>query len=315
MGTLLGELGKKLAERWLSLLVLPGALYLAVALVARTLGQVHPFAVDRLTGQISAWAGAPVARTAGGQVVVLAAVLGGAAAVGVLAQALGSAAERLHLATDWYTWPAPARALAHRITVRRQNRWRTAAEAWHRHREEAADARTRGERMDPAGRHSARAAMLRISPERPDRPTWSGDRIHAASVRVDRDHHLDLATLWPHLWLALPETTRTEITTARQALTRATTLTAWALLYLPLAVWWWPAAVIAATLAVTGRQRTRTAADGYATLLEAATRLHARDLAGPLGMEPPGPLTPEVGGALGLHLAPSPPPPPYDRGP
>ncbi|MFE6846471.1 hypothetical protein [Streptomyces sp. NPDC057686] len=315
MGALLGELGKKLAERWLSLLVLPGALYLAVAAVARTLGQARPFAVDRLTGQIGAWAGAPVARTVGGQVVVLAAVLGGAAAVGVLAQALGSAAERLHLATDWYTWPAPARGLAHRITVRRQRRWRTAAEAWHRHRQEAAAARTRGERVDPTGRHAARSAMLRISPERPDRPTWSGDRIHAASVRVDRDHHLDLATLWPHLWLVLPETTRTEITAARQALTRATTLCAWALLYLPLALWWWPAAVIAAVIAVTSRQRTRSAADGYATLLEAATRLHARDLAGLLGMDPPGPLTPEAGDALGLHLAPSPPPPPYDGAP
>ncbi|WP_051696380.1 hypothetical protein [Streptomyces sp. NRRL S-244] len=315
MGTLLGELGKKLAERWLSLLVLPGVLYLAVAALARTLGQAHPFAVGRLAGQVTAWAGAPAARTVGGQVVVLAAVLVGAAAVGVVAQALGSAVERVQLAADWPSWPAPARGLAYRITVRRRRRWRTAAETWHRHREQAAAARTRGERADPTGRLAARAAMVRISAEHPDRPTWSGDRIHAAAVRVDRDHRLDLAALWPHLWLVLPDTARAEVTAARQALSRATTLTAWALLYLPLALWWWPAAAIAVVLALAGRHRTRSAADTYATLLEAATRLQARDLAGPLGLDPTGPLTREAGATLGLHLAPSPPPRPYDGGP
>ncbi|MFB7051873.1 hypothetical protein ACFCXT_01825 [Streptomyces vinaceus] len=310
MGGLLGELGKKLAERWLTLLVLPGALYLAVAALARTLGQDHPFAVGRLAGRIGAWAGAPAAHRPGGQILVLAAVLVGAAAAGVVSQALGSGVERIHLAADWPSWPAPARAVAYRMTLRRRRRWRAAAEAWHRHRDEAALARTRGEHADPTARFAARAAMVRISPEHPDRPTWSGDRIHAASVRVERDHRLDLAALWPHLWLVLPDTARAEVTSARLALTRATTLSAWALLYLPLALWWWPAAGIAVVLALTGRHRTRSAADTYATLLEAATRLYARDLAGPLGVDLPGPLTPEAGGDLGLRLAPSPPPRP-----
>ncbi|MFF3453111.1 hypothetical protein ACFYXH_02055 [Streptomyces sp. NPDC002730] len=312
MGGLLGELGKKLAERWLSLLVLPGALYLAVVAAARTLGHTHPFDMSRLTGRITAWANAPAAATVGGQVVLLAAVLAGAAAIGLVAQALGSLAERLHLAADWRTWPTWGRRLSNRITTRRQDRWRTAAEVWHHRREDAAVALTRSIRTDPADRHAARAAMTRISPEQPDRPTWSGDRIHAAAVRLERDYHLDLAALWPHLWLILPETTRTEITTARQALTRATALTAWALLYLPLALWWWPAAVITATLALISRHRTCTAADTYATLLEAAARLHARDVADHLGLDSTGPLTHESGGALALHVTPSPPPPPEE---
>lgn len=315
MGGMLAELGKKLAERWLSLLVLPGALYLAVAATARALGHSHPFDLHRLTDQITEWANAPAAGSAGGQVVLLASVLGGAAAVGLVAQGLGSVAEQLHLAADWRTWPAGARSLARQATARRQTRWGAAAEAWRRHRDGAARARTRGPRVDPAARHAARATMIHISPERPDRPTWSGDRIHAVAVRLERDYHLDLAALWPHLWLVMPDTVRTEITAARQALTRATTLTAWALLYLPLAAWWWPAITITAVLAVTSWRRTRCAADTYATLLEAAARLHARDLADHLGLDPAGPFTHESGGALTRHLTPSPPPLPPDDTP
>ncbi|WP_435601171.1 hypothetical protein [Streptomyces sp. C10-9-1] len=305
---MLSELGKKLAERWLSLLVLPGALYLAVAATARTLGHSHPFDLQRLTGQITEWANAPAAGTAGGQVVLLAAVLGGAAAVGLTAQVLGSLAEQLHLAADWHTWPPGARRLARQATAWRQTRWETAADAWHRHRDEAAAARARDQQVDSTARQAARAAMIRISPERPDRPTWSGDRIHAVAVRLERDYHLDLTALWPHLWLTLPETARTEITAARQALTRTTTLSAWALLYLPLAAWWWPATAITGVLAVTSWRRTRTAADTYATLLEAAARLHARDLADHLGLDPAGPFTHEAGDTLTRHLTPSTPP-------
>ncbi|NGO48154.1 hypothetical protein, partial [Streptomyces ureilyticus] len=293
MGGLLTELGKKLAERWVSLLVLPGALYLAVAATAHTLGHTHPFDLSRLTAQITAWAAHPAATTVGGQVVLLAAVLAGAAAAGLATQALGSATERLCLAAGWPTWPAPFRQLAAWQTTRRQQRWRNAARTWHRHREHDARALARGHRTDPSARHAAERAMTRIAPEEPARPTWSGDRLNAAAVRLERDRHLDLAAVWPHLWLTLPEEARTEITAARQALTRATTLTAWALLYLPLTAWWWPAALITATLTLISWARTRTATDTYALLLEAATRSHARDLVDRLGLDTTGPLTPE----------------------
>ncbi|WP_159064566.1 hypothetical protein [Streptomyces olivochromogenes] len=308
---MLSELGKKLAERWLSLLVLPGALYLAVGATALTLGQAHPFDLHRLTGQITSWAIAPATGTAGGQVVLLAASLAGAAAVGLAAQTLGSLTEPLHLAADWPIWPPGLRHLAQWATGRRRTRWTDAAVSWHRHRDEAAAARARGARTTPLPRYAARAAMTRISPERPERPTWSGDRIHAVAVRLERDYHLDLAALWPHLWLSLPDNVRTEISAARQALTRATTLTAWAVLYLLLVPWWWPAAGITAALVITSWRRTRTAADTYATLLEAAVRLHARDLAGQLGLDCDS-LSHESGDALTRHLTPSAPPRPPD---
>ncbi|MFB7477087.1 hypothetical protein [Kitasatospora sp. NPDC056184] len=319
MGGLLAELGKKLAERWLSLLVLPGALYLAVAAVARALGQAHALDLQRLTDRITGWAGAPAAGTGGGQAVLLAAVLGGAAGIGLAAQALGSLVERIHLAADWRSWPAPARALAERATDSRRRRWKRHAREWHRLRNadgaRAAMARLTGTTPartedEATALRTAWTAMTRIAPESPDRPTWSGDRVHAAALRLGRDQHFDLAALWPHLWLVLPDTVRGEITAARQGLTRATALSAWALLYLPLAAWWWPALLAAVVLAATGRQRTRAAADTYATLVEAAVRLHARDLDARLGPDLDDPAVQDTNAALMRHLTPSAPPAP-----
>ncbi|MER0241291.1 hypothetical protein AAHZ94_04480, partial [Streptomyces sp. HSW2009] len=168
---------------------------------------------------------------------------------------------------------------------------------------------------DPTARHAAERAMTRISMEKPDRPTWCGDRLNAVAVRLERDQHLDLATTWPHLWLILPEETRTEITAARQALTRAATLAAWAVLYLLLTAWWWPAALVATAIALTAQARTRAATHTYALLLEATTRVHAHHLAGHLGLDPTGPLTPDIGDTLTRYLTPTSPPPPNEDPP
>jgi hypothetical protein len=309
MGAVLGELGKKLAERWLSLLVLPGAFYLAVVTAARVLGHRHALDLHRLTTQIATWGKSPAVTSTSGQAVLLAAVLAGAAGVGVAAQALGSMAERLVLAAGWRTWPWPLRSLAARHVGERRVSWDAAHATYHRLYDQAERARTTGARVDPAERHAAYRRRTRIALERPERPTWSGDRIHAVATRLDRDLNLDLATVWPYLWLSLPDTTRSEITAVRQALTRATTLTAWALLYLLLAYWWWPAVPTAAILAVTAWQRTRTAVDTYAHLVEATARLHLAAVAGHLGIQHTGPPTPALGATLTHHLRTQPPPP------
>ncbi|WP_406194115.1 hypothetical protein OH807_04490 [Kitasatospora sp. NBC_01560] len=304
---MLAELGKKLAEKWLTLLVLPGALYLAVGVAADLLGHAHPFDAAGLSDRVGAWAKAPALGTFGGQAVLLAAVGVAAAGVGVVVQALGSLVERLHLAADWRGWPAGVRTLADLATRRRHARWQ------HR-RELAGRARAQAHIADPASRPAAseaaaeaRAAVHRVGAEEPVRPTWSGDRVHLAALRVRRHYGLDLAALWPYLWLTLPDPPRAEVTAARQALARAATLTAWAVLYLPLALWWWPALIVAAVLALTGHHRFRAAADGYATLLEAVVRLHAVDLARRLGLDCAGPLTAADGARLAELLVPRPP--------
>ncbi|MEU5339336.1 hypothetical protein AB0H18_00520 [Streptomyces sp. NPDC020766] len=314
MGGFLSGLGNKLAEKWLSLLILPGALFLAVAATAHTLGHTHAFDLRMLTEQISRWAKAPAAGTIGGQVVLLGAVLGGAAAVGLAAQAIGSLIETVALAADWETWPHVARRLARWRTEVRQGRWETLARDWYFVRRAVAQAHVQGDPALIADRQSAlaktQAEMAGISLERPSRPTWTGDRIHASVMRAERDLDLDLAVVWPHLWLSMPETSRIEVTAARAGVNRCATLAAWALLYLPLAWWWWPAALVTTVVASASSHRLRGAVDVYATVLEATARHHIRDLASHLGFGTPGPVTPTLGDQLSRHLKPSPPPEP-----
>lgn len=140
--------------------------------------------------------------------------------------------------------------------------------------------------------------MRRIATEEPDRPTWCGDRVHAVTIRLERDHRMDLPLVWPYLWLVLPEITRAEIAAAEQALSRATTLAGWAVLYAPLTAWWWPAAPLAAVLALAARYRMGTATETYAQLIEAAARLHSTDLATRLGIDRTGALDAALGDAL-----------------
>jgi hypothetical protein len=309
MSGLLSELGKRLAEKWLTLLVLPGALYLAVGIAGHILGQTRPFGVPHLIDDISSWPNRPLVRNTGGQVVLLAAALAVSAAAGLLAQAVGSLAERLCLAPDWNTWPAALRDVARRRVEGRTKRWAAAEASYRQQCDKAAAALAHGHRLDPTQRLAAYHAMTRISLERPARPSWSGDRINAVAVRLDRDYHVDLAAVWPYLWVTMSDSTRTQVTATREAVARATTLSGWALLYLLLAVEWWPAALIAATLAVVGRQRTRAASDAYAAFLEAAVRLHTPELAHRLGLEHTGPLDAQTGEALTrLLLGPSEPP-------
>ncbi|WP_036512058.1 hypothetical protein [Nocardia rhamnosiphila] len=301
MGGLWGELTKKLAEKWLSLLVLPGALYLAVAGAAFVLGHGHALDVGLLARTITSHAENPAFTAPGAGIMLLPAISAGAAAVGLVAQAAGTLTEHIALATEWAAWPWPARHPARWSMGRRKRRWDTAEAVYHRELRKTL-APDPADRPDSALRHRAARTRNRISVERPERPTWSGDRVHAAAVRLDRDHHLDLATVWPSVWLILPDPTRDQIGEARTALARATTLLAWSVLYSVLTVWWWPAALIGVVTAATARYRIRTATDAYATLLETASRLHAVSLATQLGIEHAGPLTPQLGRLLTRHL-------------
>ncbi|KAA9379165.1 hypothetical protein F5972_13325 [Microbispora cellulosiformans] len=318
MGGFLDELGKKLAERWLSLLVLPGLLYLAVTAAAMILGHRHALDVSYLAARITAWTTTPAASGTGGQVVAVVATLAAAAGAGLATQGVGSAAERLILAADWRTWPTPLRQLAEQRVGRRHTRWTTAHTEYHRLYQQAEQDRRAGAPPDleqRARRHAEYRKYTRICLEAPDRPTWSGDRINVAAVRLDRDLHVDLPTVWPYLWLHLADTTRAEIATTRTAVTRAANLIGWALLYLLLAGWWWPATLITLILATVARHRIRTTASTYALLLEAVTRLHLAGLANHLGIDTSGKTSAAVGQTLTHQLHTQPLPPTTDLSP
>lgn len=293
MGGLLGELAKKLAERWLSLLVLPGALALATLVTADTLGPGHPFGIGRVIRRVDGWSTSWRGEGAASGAVVLLAVLLAAAAVGLIAEAAGSLIGTVWFAEGWESWPNRPYHLARRMTERRRRRWDTAEGERKRARES----------QDPAGDENlesrrAAAVLARIAPERPGRPTWAGDQIHAVVARLRREFRLDLPTAWPTLWLTMPDTTRSEITEAHTAFERAATLAGWGVIYLAAGVLWWPAAFVAVAILCTAWRRGRTSAALYAQVVEAAARLYLAPLAAALGIDRTGPMEERTGWAV-----------------
>jgi hypothetical protein len=297
VGGLLTELGKKLAERWLSLLVLPGALYVATFAAAQILGHSHPFTIARLDDRFRDWEQASSSAVL--MLAMMALLL--SAAAGLAAQAAGSVVERSWLAERWTSRPRPFFILARALTNRRRRRWR-AAQAEHRaHAKAKVDRLANGGPVTPEMDQAivaSRRRITRISPEEPDRPGWMGDRMHAVSLRVDRDYRLDLPTAWPHLWLIIPDEVRVTVSEAKEAFQRAATLAGWGLLYLVVAALWWPAAVVGIVVLLTAHHRAREAVEVYATLVEATTRLHAATLATALGIDHSGPMDRSTGWAV-----------------
>ncbi|GAA4564912.1 hypothetical protein GCM10023176_11870 [Micromonospora coerulea] len=286
MNAFLAELGKQLVTRWTVALMLPGALFAAAVVLAHVLGQGH--AVD--LAALPAWLDRVTATPAGGRgatlLITVAAFLLGAAAAGLVAQSVG-----VFVAWTWsLTGSAP---VLRGIAGRRRRRWERAdAEAADAEREFLADT------ADPARRARSRRAIARraaICLVEPERPTWTGDRLHAADVRVHRSYGIDLAPVWPRLWLVLPEEVRGELTAVQDRCTAAARLAGWGILYAVLGAFWWPALVVGVAILLTARYRSRLAVAVYADLVEAAVDLYGRELAVRLGLTCPGRLTGEVG--------------------
>ncbi|MFB7006705.1 MULTISPECIES: hypothetical protein [unclassified Streptomyces] len=283
MTGLLVEVGRRLAERWLSVLVLPGLLLVAALSTGLLLGQGDALSANQLAD-----APTDMARRlqADGSATVLLtgmAALLGAGAAGLAAQGLGRLVRAVWLG-DWPRWAAPARS---RLSQRRSRQWRN-----HQTRleEEAAAGR------DPSG-FARRRNRISLAP--PVRPTWMGDRLAGADVRVFAEYRLDLAACWPRLWLVLPEDVREELRTASGALDAAAVLAGWAVLYAFAGVVWWPASLVAVAVYATGWYRARLAAATFADLIESTVDLYGGTLCTALGLAAAEtPLTPELGAAV-----------------
>ncbi len=283
MGRFFEELAKKLAERWLGLLVLPGAGFLAVAAVGGW--QRHRAALDwSRFRQGSDTFTATVSRLPVGlQVVLLVVALLGAAGVGLVVQALAGLTRLVWLGR----WPAPL--LRWRVRARRR-RW---LDLVGRRRAVSGE---EPERRAAADRLAGKANRIALA--EPGRPTWMGDRVHAVEQVALARYGLDLTFGWPRLWLVMPDTVRAEITAAEASFAAAVATGTWSLPYLVLAVFWWPAAVAGLAFGVTGWVRARAAIGDLGALSEAAVDLHGTTLARALGVEDPenpGVLTLEEG--------------------
>jgi hypothetical protein len=267
-----GELGKKVAERWLSLLVLPGFVLIATWTAGVELGHRH--ALDAHT--LMAWAPASGPRLdTKALVLVTAGVLAASMAAGLAVSGGGVAVIRFW--TSRGTHPPLAW-----LTGCRQQCWKDADAKVAEISDKAFDApgdRALADRLSAA--INARNAICLVPPSR---PLWIGDRLRALDQRVLRAYDLDLVSVWPRLWLVLPSDARAETNAAHDALAGSARLMTWGVLYLPLAAWWWPALLISGGTFLTAWIRARSATETFASLVESAVDLYASDLATRLGI-------------------------------
>ncbi|GHJ43516.1 hypothetical protein Cs7R123_08580 [Catellatospora sp. TT07R-123] len=255
MTELITALGEKITERWLAVILLPGLLYATVAAWAISAGRRHALDPAHVTAEFDAAWHALDGHGPAALVLATAGLLGAAVAASTLAAVLGE-------------------QLVHRAWTARGPRW------WARRRQAAA--RAAWKRQD---RHPA-------DPYLPQHATPIGDTFRLIGVRADVQYGLSVPHAWSRIWLLAGPDTRAVVTTAHQRYHADATLAAWGLLYLPLAVVWWPAAVVSAIGLVVGCLRAVTAAATLAAVIEAAVDVHQHDLAEALGVPlPAGRLT------------------------
>lgn len=269
MDSFLSGLGIKIAEKWLTVLVLPGLLFVLCVLSGLALRDAGALDLQELGNQASA----AVARLRkDGAYVLVAVCVAALAAIGValFAQALGSVVSRVWLGR----WPEK---MGWRLTRWRRDRWSDADEVV-----ASALAEGRAEHVD-----RLTGLRNRIALSYPARPTWIGDRTHGVDVRIWHIYGLDLTSAWPRLWILATDSSRGDIAAARTSYDRAAVLTGWGLLYLAAGLLWWPAAPAGLITAVTGWRRGRTASATFADLAEATVDLHIRALAHQLGLLAP----------------------------
>ncbi|WP_019929730.1 hypothetical protein [Nocardia sp. BMG111209] len=295
MSTFFQELAKKLAERWVTLLVIPGALYVAITGVGVRLRHPHALDYTRLRAILTDASGWIGRQPSGSQAMVAVVVLLAAAGVGLLVQAAAVVTRTVWLGL----WPRLLTPLQRWRTESRQRRW-LARVGQRRTLEHAYPVANRTpeqqRRIDTA---AARVNQFALA--EPGRPTWMGDRIHALEAVAMNRYGLDLEFAWPRLWLVLPETTRTEITAANAAFAAATATGTWAWPCLLLGTIWWPALLVGIGIGITGWIQARAAVADLTGVSEAALDLYGRSLATALGVaeaDRVGPLTLDEGRQL-----------------
>ncbi|MFF7454266.1 hypothetical protein [Kitasatospora sp. NPDC008115] len=313
MSSLLGGLGEKLADKWISALAVPGLLLMAASAAGAVLGQADALDLAALRARAAQEAARAGEWSTVAQLTALGAVVLGSVAVGALVRACAAAAERIWTGD----WPAPAGRVAARLTDRRKARWLAL---------QTEITELREEMPIPAPGHPAyeanRAEIDRLTALRdrialaePQRPTMTGDRFAGTGTRLRNQYGIDLAASWTRLWLVLPDAVQAELRASRAGFGAAVEGTTWAACYLVLGLRWWPAALIGLAVGLLAWSRGRRAAVLHADLVESAADLHLKTLAAEFGLaavdpepdpEPdPGPdstsgftVDPEVGRAL-----------------
>ncbi|MFE1147441.1 hypothetical protein ACFW42_09965 [Streptomyces albidoflavus] len=291
MTAFLTSLGGKLAERWLAGLMLPGVVFVCVVVAGTGLGHGHALDHGALRDTVDRFAASQAGRSGGTLLLLAVATIVAAVAVSAFVRALGELVARL--------WTGPWGRAGAPLTRRRVRAWRAAARRY----EDGLRAKARvllGTRAPAALPDTAAlaAARDRIALTEPRLPTWMGDRVLAVEERVRTAYDLDLATVWPRIWLTLGEEVRAPLSLAQADFTGAARCAAWGTLYLGLGIWWWPGALVGAATWAVAWWRGRTAVECLAQLVESVVDLRAGQLALALGRQVAGPFTPADGASV-----------------
>lgn len=272
MTALIGEITRRLPDRWLTTTLGPGALWVLTATLAVHFGHSNALGVFGLATTVRE-TGAMLRDRPAEAVVYGALAVAGAIGASAAAHAAGAAVRRL-----WSgRWGFPFERLATVLTARR----------WHRRTSRLAAAGTR-----------LPAAFL------PATATWIGDRLQLTDTRISAQYGLSLALVWPRIWQLVDVDTRTLVQQARARYDVASTLVGWSATYLVLAAIWWPAVAVAAVALLAGWRRGRIAVALFCATVESTVDLHHRALATALGhtVQEGKPLPPTVADAVNDQL-------------
>lgn len=132
-------------------------------------------------------------------------------------------------------------------------------------------------------------------------PTRIGNTLRAGESRPVDKYGLDAVAVWPHLWLLLPETARSELAAARGSLDSAVGAFIWGVLFVAFTSWTpWAAAAGLVVAAAAYWLWVPDRAEVYADLVEATFDLHRGALYSQLRW--PMPDNPQDERAMGRQL-------------
>lgn len=134
---------------------------------------------------------------------------------------------------------------------------------------------------------AAAIIRVRIALAPPVKALWIADRFAALESRVRAEYGIDLASVWPRLWLVLPEHARAELRSSVESWRASTAWGAWGVLYLLLIPACWPAAVLGALTLTWAVRCARDATERITDLAESACDHYVSDLVQSLLPEAP----------------------------